>query len=276
MLQIHALHSTSLPLIPGYLLDELGYFSCCVNSQNSSVLAASNCLSCASAGINQKGECEWQWISKWLENLIFPAASVTLNVLNLHYLQYFLLKTEKVVRFCCSLQWKNKCLPVKKTETIMQGLFTIGNITLTIQTSACHPLQLFSYHFSYKISLLHGRYSLILLQIPAEAPFLTGIVKQWVKDIHWNFLCGQRIVQQGYSVPAALPEKSYMSYTFVIILVYLFSDFPIVFIIFSPFLLTILLIMNKDISGALLPTMRICICMKFCPVILSMQDKVWD
>lgn len=271
------MHCTnSLPLISGYLLDEPGYFSCCVNSQKSSVLAASNCLLCASAGINQKGECEWQWICKWLENLIFLAASVSLNVLNLHYLQFFLLKTEKVIKFCCSLQWKKKCLSVKETETIMQGLFTIGNITLTIQTSACHPLHLFSYHSSYKNSLLHGRYSLILLQIHAEAPFLSGIVEQWVKDIHWNFLCSQRIVQEGYSVPAALPEKSYTWYSLVIILLYLFSDFPIVFTAFSPFLLTILLIMNKGVCGAPVPAMRICICMKFCPVVLSMQEKVWN
>lgn len=60
----------------------------------------------------------------------------------------------------------------------MQGLFAIGNITLTIQTSSCHPLHLFSYHFSSKISLLHGRYSLIRLHIPAEVPFFSGIVEQ--------------------------------------------------------------------------------------------------
>lgn len=102
MLQIHTLYSNSLPLISGYLPDEPDYFSCCVNSQNSSVLAASNCLSCASTGINQKGERERQWTSKWLENLIFPAASVSLNVLNLHYLQFFFffcLKLRKLLGF---------------------------------------------------------------------------------------------------------------------------------------------------------------------------------
>lgn len=169
-----------------------------------------------------------------------------------------------------------KCLSVKETKTIMQGLFTIGNITLTVQISVCHSLHPFSYHFPYKISLLHVKYSLIPLQIPAEVLFLSGIVEQQLKDIHWNFVCGQRIVQDGYSVAAALPVELDISHTLVIILMYLFSNFPAVFTAFSPFLLTILLIMNKGIHGVPLPAMRICICMKFCPDIFAVQWKVWN
>lgn len=133
---------------------------------------------------------------------------------------------------------------------IMEGLFTIGNINLTIQTSACHSLHSFSCHFSYEISLLHGRSSQILLQIPAEAPFLIGIIQQWVKSIYRNFLCGHRIVQEGCSLPVSLPVKSCMSYIPVIILVYLFShNLPL-------YVFTILLIVNKGVCGEFANVLR--------------------
>lgn len=180
-----------------------------------------------------------EFLSAWRTYSSLPVLSLWIHQISTIYI-FFSQNWKKLLGFCCSLQWKKKLFFFRETEIITQGLFTISSITVTIQTSACHALCIFSFHFSYKISLLHVRYSLILLQIPAEASFLSGIVEQWVKVKFslWSQNCAGGLLCQ-------LPSpRSHVHQIFLKLFLCTYS-----LIAFPLFLFTILLIVNKGAYG---------------------------